>query len=73
MILSYDALGKKENANVVSGDVLNELYGEGYDADEKYFARIKGVKREDVIRVANEIFSRPALRILVRPEGTKVR
>jgi len=69
MILCYSALGKKENAPIVSGDALSELFGQGYDYDAKSYAGIKAVTREDVIRVANEIFSTPALRVFVRPEG----
>ena len=67
MIACYDALGKKENENVVSGDALSELYGQGYDHDVKYYAGIAEVTREDVIRVANEIFSSPRLTVFVRP------
>lgn len=67
MILCYSALGKKENPPIVSGDALSELFGQGYDYDEKFYAGIKAVTREDVIRVANEIFSTPALRVFVRP------
>ena len=67
MILCYDALGKKENPPIVSGDALSELFGQGYDYDEKFYAGIQAVTREDVVRVANEIFSTPALRVFVRP------
>jgi zinc protease len=69
MIASSDALAKVENAQVADGDALNELYGQGYDYDKTYYAEIAKVTREDVVRVANEIFDRPALRIFVRPEG----
>jgi predicted Zn-dependent peptidase len=68
MILCYDALGKKENENIVSGDALSELYGEGWDSDERFYAGIRSVTREDVIAVAKKIFDSPALRIFVRPE-----
>ena len=67
MILCYSALGKKENPPIASGDALSELFGQGYDYDVKFYAGIKNVTREDVIRVANEIFSTPALRVFVRP------
>jgi zinc protease len=67
MILCYSALGKKENPPIVAGDALSELFGQGYDYDEKFYAGIQAVTREDVIRVANEIFSTPALRVFVRP------
>ncbi len=68
MILCYEALQKQENANIVAGDALNELYGDGYDQDEAFFRQIRAVGREDIVRVAREIFSGPALRILVRPK-----
>jgi len=67
MILCYGALGKKENPPVVQGDALSELFGQGYDYDERFYAGIKAVTRADVIRVANEIFSTPPLRVFVRP------
>lgn len=68
MILCYSALGKKENENVVSGDALSELFGQGYDYDERYYEGIRSVTRDDVIRVANLIFDSHALRVFVRPE-----
>lgn len=70
MIQCWDALGKTSNADVTLGDAISELFGEGYDHDAKWFARLKGVTREDVVRAANDVFSRPALRVLVRPEAS---
>jgi zinc protease len=67
MIQCWDALGKASNADVVAGDAISELFGQGYDYDAKWFARLKGVTRADVVRAANDVFSRPALRVLVRP------
>ena len=46
---------------------LSELFGQGYDYDEKYYAAIEAVTREDVIRVAKRIFSSPRLTVFVRP------
>jgi predicted Zn-dependent peptidase len=66
-ILCYDTLGKRENENVCSGDALSELLGKGWDHDAVYFAGIKAVTREDVVRVANLVLSRPSVRVLVRP------
>jgi zinc protease len=65
----YDALGKLENASVARGDALSELFGQGYDSEKRFYAGMAQVTREDVIRVANEIFGRPSLRIFVRPES----
>jgi hypothetical protein len=42
---------------------------QGYDSEKRFYAGMAQVTREDVIRVANEIFGRPSLRIFVRPEG----
>lgn len=67
MILCYDALGKADNKSVCSGNALSELYGEGWDSDVRYYAGLKKITREDVVRVANKVFSRPALRVLIRP------
>ncbi len=67
MIACYDALGKKENERVVSGDALSELFGQGHDYDKKYYAGIEAVTRDDVIRVAKRIFSSPRLTVFVRP------
>jgi predicted Zn-dependent peptidase len=69
MILCYSALGKKENPQVVSSDALSEMFGQGYDYDEKFYAGVKAVTREDVLRVAKKIFSGPALEVFVRPEA----
>jgi predicted Zn-dependent peptidase len=69
MILSYDALRKKENENVVSGDALSILFGEGIDHAEKYYEAIRNVKREDVVQVANKIFGSNPLQVFVRPAG----
>jgi len=70
MILCYDALGKMKNDTVCLGDAMSELYGRGWDYDETFYAGIRAVKREDVVRVANEIFGKPGLRIFVRPAKT---
>jgi predicted Zn-dependent peptidase len=67
MIMSYDALRKKENENVVSGDALSVLFGEGVDHAEKYYEAIGNVTREDVIRVAKQIFDSNPLQVFVRP------
>jgi zinc protease len=69
MISARQALGKKENANACQGDALSELYGQGWDADERFFAGIKQVTRQDVIDCAKAVFSRPAVRVLVRPKA----
>jgi zinc protease len=70
MMMCWEALQKASNADVVAGDAVSELFGQGYDHDAKWFARLKGVTREDVVRAANEVFSRPAVRVLIRPEAT---
>ncbi len=69
MIRCYDALGKMENASVASGDALSELYGEGYDFEVRFYEGVRKVGRDDVLRIARKIFSRPALRVFVRPES----
>ena len=66
-ILCDDALGQRENANVCRGDALQELYGQGHDYEERRFAGIAAVTRDDVIAVARKVFSRPAARVLIRP------
>ena len=71
MILSRDALGKKENSSVCQGDALSELYGDGWDSEKRFYAGIESVTREDVVGIANAIFSRPSLRVLVRPAEKK--
>ena len=70
MLSAYDALGKIENSSVAQGEALNELYGEGYDWSKRYYEGLRKITREDVIRVAKTIFSRPALRVLIRPQST---
>lgn len=68
MLLCYDALGKIENAAVCSNNALSVLFGQGLDQDKKFNEGIKKVTRQDVIDIANYIFSRPALRIFIRPQ-----
>ena len=71
MVMCYDARGKQENEAVAQNNALSELFGQGYDYSKKYYAKIREVSREDIVRVANKIFSRPALRVFVRPVGMK--
>ena len=68
MLVCDEALQKKDLDSLAEGDALNVLYGEGLDADAKFYARVKAVTRDDVVKVAEEIFSRPECRILVRPK-----
>jgi zinc protease len=67
MILARDALSKKDNKDVCQGDALSEMYGDGWDYEKRFYQGIEAVTREDLIKVANAIFSKPALRVLVRP------
>jgi zinc protease len=68
MLLCYDALGKIKNAAVCSNNALSVLFGQGLDQDKKFNEGVKKVSRQDVIDIANYIFSRPALRIFIRPQ-----
>jgi zinc protease len=66
-LLCQAALGKRENAQVCQGEALCELYGQGWDYDERRFAGIAAVTRADVVAIAKEVFGRPAVTVLVRP------
>ncbi len=70
MLSAYDALGKMKNSSVAQSEALNELYGEGYDWSKRYYEGLSRITREDVIRVAKKIFSRPALQVLIRPASS---
>lgn len=71
MLLCYDALGKIRNAAVCSNNALSVLFGQGLDQDKKFNEGVKKVTRQDVIDIANYIFSRPALRIFIRPQNRR--
>ena len=44
-----------------------ELYGLGFDYEEKYPERVKEVTAEDVLRVAKNYFQRPSILVMTRP------
>ena len=60
-------MSKKDNKDVCQGDALSEMYGDGWDYEKRFYQGIEAVKREDVIKAANAIFSKPSVRVLVRP------
>jgi len=47
---------------------LYELYGLGYDHEEKYVQRVREVTAEEVLRVASKYFEKPSVLVITRPK-----
>lgn len=62
-----DETQNQTNASQAGDAAIAELYGLGYDFTDDYAARIAGVSKEDVMRVAQKYLSNPVT-ILRRPE-----
>jgi len=58
MILALHAQENTTPAEQAQQAVLYELFGLGYDYDAKFPQRIRSVRREDVVAVAQKVFQR---------------
>ena len=45
-----------------------ELYGLGFDYEEKYPERVEEVTAEDVLRIAKKYFQKPSILVITRPK-----
>ncbi len=58
MALVAGPYGRQTVNNVAQGMALAELYGVGYDFEERFDAALKDVTREDIMRVVNHYFGK---------------
>ncbi len=61
MAITVELLERQTNAALGAGAALDELYGLGFDAAEKFADRVKAVTREDVLRAAQKYLTKRAL------------
>ncbi len=58
--------------NIAQGMCLSELYGVGYDFDERFDAALKTVTREDIMRVLNRYFGKMQVAVTGPKETAKI-
>ncbi len=55
-VMGQNAIRSQTNGQLATKVAFDELYGLGYDRHEQYDDAIRAVTREDILRVASEIF-----------------
>jgi len=57
IIINEDIMSRQTNSDQAMSAAINELYGLGYDFDDRYPDQIRAVARGEVIRIANKYFN----------------
>jgi zinc protease len=68
MIITTDDLSRQTDASQATDAAIGQMYGLGYDFEQKFLEKVKAVTLDDVKRVANKYLNNYVLTITTPDE-----